>query len=455
MSETIVANRNIEKQEHSSVKLTVTIKQESLKNEYTDLLSTYQKSAHIKGFRKGKAPAEVLERKFGEGIRQEAASNLIEKSLKEIFEEIDEKPLPYVTPTLLDEELDADLEKDFTFNVSYDVFPEITLGDYKELEITEKQVKVGKEDLDRELTNLQERNAFVVDKADGVVDQDSIVTIDYAELDENDEPMEDKKREGFVFTVGSGYTIHKIDDDVVGMKKDETKVIEKEYDEDFQEEDLRGRKVKLQVTITAVKERKLPELDDDLAQDVSEDYETLEDLKKDINDKLKETAEQKVREDKINQLIEKIIENSEIDLPEGMISAELETSWYSFLQRSRIPEEQALRLLEADGKTKEGMMEEWRGDAERRLKTRLLLTKIIEEEKIETADNEIDEEIAKRAEANNMKPEELREQYEQANYMGLIKEDVADNKLFDFLLENAKISKGEKVNFLDLMQPKQ
>ncbi len=453
--DTIIVKKDIEKKEHSSVQLTLTVKQEALKSEYSTLLEQYRKDSHIKGFRKGKAPAEVLERKFGDGIRQEAAANIIEQGLKEAFEDIEEKPLPYISPTLQDEEINPDLESDYTFTVTYDTFPEIKLGDYKGIDVKEPVVKITKDDEKREIENLQERNAFVVDKQDGAVEKDSIVTIDYAELDEEGNPIEGRKREGFVFTVGTGYNIHKIDDDVIGMKKDETRVIDKEYGDDFEVEELRGKKVKLQVTVTAVKEKKLPELDDELAQDISEKYKTLDDLKKDIKDKLKEAAEHKVREKKISQIIEKIGENSEVDLPAGMIAAELESSWMTFLNRSRVTDEQAERILAEEGRSKEDLMSEWRPAAENRLKTRLLLNKIIEEEKIETADNEVDEEIKKRAEANDVEPEQLKEQYEKANYMGLIEDDIKDRKLFDFLLENASVTKGETVKFLDIMQDEQ
>ena len=451
----MVANKEVEKIEHSAVKLTVTIEQQALKEEYDNLLKKYTKEAHIKGFRKGKAPAAVLERKFGEGIRQEAAANCIENGLKEIFDEIDEKPLPYVTPRLEEDELNPDMDKDLTFTVTYDTFPEITLGDYKGIEVTEPQVTVTNEDEKRELENLRERNAVVMDKPDPVVAKDDIITIDYAELNEDDTEIEGTKREGFVFTVGSGYNLHKIDDDVIGMKKDETKVLEKEYAEDFEVDTLQGKKVKLTVTVTAVKVKDLPELDDELAQDVSEEYETLDDLKKDIRENLNKAAGQKVRQKKVDQIVDKIVENSSIDLPESMVQAELDNSWQQFLQRSRIPEDQADKILQMQGKTREDLREEWRPSAEKRLKSRLLISKIIEEEKIEAADNEIDEAIREQAEQNNMDAEELRKQYEQANYMNLVAEDIKDTKVLDFLLGEAKITKGKKVKFLDFMQDKE
>ena len=451
----MIAHKEMENLEHSAVKLSVTVEQQALKDEYDELLGKYTKTAHIKGFRKGKAPGEVIERKFGEGIKQEAAANIIEKSLKQIFEETEKKPLPYVTPTLEGDELDPDLEKDFTFTVTYDTFPDIELGTYKEIEIEEPQVEVTEEDEERELSDLQERNAIVIDKPDGTVEKDDIITIDYAEVDEKDEEIEGTKREGFVFTVGSGYNLYKIDDDVIGMKKDETKVIEKEFPEDFEVEELRGQKKRIRVTVTAVKQKQMPELDDELAQDIHDDYETLDDLKEDIRKKLHEAAESKVREKKVGQLIDAIVENSTIDLPKGMIDAELENSWRSFLGRSRIPAEDAEKILASQGKSREDLYEEWRPAAEKRLKTRLLLNKIIEEENIEVADNEIEEELSKHAEQQGASVDELREQYEKANYLGYIEDDIKDRKVIDYLLENAKVKKGKKVKFLDIMQDEQ
>ena len=447
----MIANKDIERLDNSAVKLTVTVEQSALKQEYDDLLAKYAKSAQIKGFRKGKVPASVLERKFGEGIKQEAAANSIEKSLKEIFDEIEEKPLPYVTPELQDEELDPDLDKELTFTVTYDIFPEIKLGEYKGLEIEVPKVTVTKEDEQRELDEIRDRNAVVVDKPDETVAKDDIVTIDYAELDEKGEEKEETKREGFVFTVGTGYNLHKIDDDVIGMKKDEEKVLDKEYPEDFEYEDLAGKKIKLKVKVTAVKEKKLPDLDDDLAQDVSEKYESLDDLKKDIRERFEKAAENRLREMKVNKLLDKIVENSEVDLPRSMVEMELQNSWRNFLMRSRMPEDQAEQILSMQGKSKEALLEEWTPQAEQSLKSRLLVNKIIEKEGFEVSEEELDEEMKKQAEANDMSFEQVKEQYSQSNYMEYLKNDILDRKAHDFVIENADIKEGKKVKFLDLM----
>lgn len=446
----MITQKEVNPQEHSSIKLNVTIDKDAVKKAYDELLDKYSKTAHIKGFRKGKVPTSVLERKFGDGIKQEASVNLIEESLKEIFKEIDEKPLPYSTPEL-QEEIQPELDQDLSFSVVYDTFPDIQLGDYKGLTIDIPAVELTEEDEQRELKNLQERNAIVVDKSDATVAKDSIVTIDYVECDDQGNEIESGRREGFVFTVGSGYNLYKIDEDIVGMKKDEERIIEKEYPADYEYEELQGKKVRLKVTVTAVKEKQLPELDDEFAQDVSEEYETLDDLKAEIRKSLEEATENRLKEMKIDTLIDKIIENSTIDLPHSMLNQELENSWRDFIQRMRGSEEQVLQLLEYQGKTKEDLFEEWKPAAERRVRAGLLIDKMIEKENIEISDEEREEEMQKYADDYNKSIEEIKEQFSSPQMTEYLDYESKRKKLFDMLLEENTVNTGEQVNFLDLM----
>jgi trigger factor len=296
---------------------------------------------------------------------------------------------------------------------------------------------------------------MVVDKKDGTVAEGDIATIDYEELDEEGKPKPGSKREGFVFTVGTGYNLYKLDDDIIGMKKDEEKEISKEFPEDYEIAELKGKSVKLNVKVTAVKEKQMPELDDELAQDISEKYKTLEDLKKDIKAKLKEASQHKIKEKNIAALMDKIIENSPIDLPQSMIDIELEGSWQNFVQQFRAQEQEVIQLLAEQGKTKEQLLEEWTPTTEKKIKNRLLMTKIIEEEKIEITDNDIEEEILRQSEAGNVPLEDLKKRVESERMKEYLKSDLADRKLFDLLLEATTITKGKKVKFLDLMQDKQ
>ncbi len=450
----MVTQKEVENLENSSVRLTVTVDKNEAKTKYDELLKKYAKTAQIKGFRKGKVPPQILEQKYGEGIKEEAMINIIEESLKEVIDEVDQKPLPYSRPALDDEDnTNLSFDEDFTYSVVYDVYPDIELGEYKGLEIEEPQVKVLKKDVDRELEQIREQNAMVVEKEEGALEKDDIVTVDYVELDENDEEKEDTRRSEFVFTLGTEYNIYKFDNDIIGMKKGEEKVIEKEFPEDYEYQDYAGKKVKIKVKVTVIKKKELPELDDELAQDVSEEYETLEDLRTSIKKRLEEDLKNRLREKKIEKLFDQIIESSTIPLPESMIQAELENSWNNFVQQARIGEEQVLKILEAQGKTREDLLSEWRENAERSLKFQLLVEKIkeLEPEAVEVSEEEIDEEIKKNAENNDREFEELKQYFEDNNMMEYVQSDVKNRKLFDFLIEQSKIKKGEKIDYLDFM----
>ena len=449
----MVTQKDVQKLEHASVKLTITVDGAEAQKKYDELLKKYAKTAHIKGFRKGKVPPKILEQKYGEGIKEEATIEILDEGLKEALEDVEQKPLPYAQPRLDDEEsLNLTLGEDFTFSVIYDVYPDIEVGEYKGLEIEVPDVKVLKKDEKRELENIQEQNSMVAEKQGGAVEKDDIVTIDYVEIDEEDNEKPDTSRSDFVFTVGTGYNIFKIDDDIIGMQKDEEKVIEKEFPEDFEHEEYAGKKVRLKVKVKTIKQKDVPALDDELAQDVSDKYETLDDLKKDVRSQLEETLKQKLRETKIEKLFDQIIENSKIDPPESMIQAELDNSWQRFIQQSRIGEEQVLQILQMQGKTKEDMMAEWRPNAERSLKFQLLVEKIRETEGIEATDEEAYEELKQQAEQAGQDYEEVKQQYEQNNLMDYVKTDVQNRKLFDFLLEQSKLKKGKKIDYLDFVQ---
>ena len=244
--------------EKSAVKLTVTIGTKDVEDSYNSTLSKYVKSAQIPGFRKGHVPASVLERKYGEAIKADTLSELIDESFKQIFdEETDNKPLPYAQP-VMDTVPEFDISKDLTYSVTYDIFPKVSVKDFSGISYKEPQVAISDADIKEELKNMQERNALVVEKKDATVAKDDIVTINYCELDENGNKIAGTDREDFVFTVGSGENIYKIDDEIIGMKKDETKSITKKYKKDDPDEELAGKTKNISVTIKAVKIRDLP-----------------------------------------------------------------------------------------------------------------------------------------------------------------------------------------------------
>ncbi len=450
----MIIDQKLENLEKSSVKLTITVGKDDAKKEYDSLLEKYSKTAQIKGFRRGKVPVSLLELKFGESVRGEAGVNIIENSLKEAFESVEKKPLP-LEPPALEGEIDLELGKDFTFAVKYDYYPDIKLGTYKGVEIEEPSASIGAEDLKRELESIQDQNSVVIDKASGVVENGDIVTINYIEVGEDGKEIESTSREDFVFTVGSGYNRYKLDEEIVGMASNAEKIVEKEYPADVQDPELAGRKIAVKVKVTQIKEKKLPELDDELAQDVSEDYKTLDDLKKDIKKRLREFANSRIRQMNIESLIEKIRSGSNVEIPESMIRAELTSSWSNFVNRSGMPEEQLLRVLRSQNRTQEDLFNDWRPSALNSIASRLILNRIIEEEKIEVPEEELNAEIAESAGRSNITPEQARESFVQNNMLDYIRNQLRDRKLFDFLLENAVKTKGKKLKFLDLVQNNQ
>ena len=436
--------------EKSAVKLTVTIEKKEVVDFYNSTVAKYVKNAQIPGFRKGHVPASVLERKYGDSLKADTLSELIDKSLGEIFDnETENRPLPYAQPVL--ESLpELDTTKELVYSVTYDVFPKVEVKNFAGITIKEPQVTVSDEDLNDELKGMQERNAMVIDKKDGVVAKDDIVTINYSELDDEGKEIEGTTRQDFVFTVGTGENIYKIDDDIIGMKKDETKQITKKYAKNDPDEELAGKTKKISVTVTAVKLRDIPALDDDFAQDCDEKYKTLDDMKADIKRNMETAKNRKLREIKNNSLLEQLVEKNPFEIPASMLAAELDGRWNMMAQQFQTTPEQLEKMITASGQTKESMLKEWTGDSEKMLKSRIIVDALIREKNISVTPEEIEAQYAKIAEEGGMTVEEVKKHYEDPRAKEYIIDDVKENKLYDELYKQVKVSKGDKTSFKDL-----
>ena len=449
--------KEISKLENSAVKLTATIAKEDVVSGYNKNISKYAKNVQLPGFRKGHVPVKVLEQKYGDSLKQEVLADLIDESLNQIFAEEESKdirPLPYTQPRLDGDKLpEFSTDKDLTFSVVYDVFPSVEVKDFSKIEVKEPQVEIGEKELNEELKAIQERNAVVIDKKEGEpVEKDNIVTIDYKELDDSGTAVSGSEREGFVFTVGTGENIYKIDDEIVGMKKDETKEISKTYDAKEENKDLAGKTKKISVTVKAIKLRNLPALDDELAQDVSEKYKTLDDLKKDISKGLESAKNRKIAELKSQSLLEQLVEKNPIVLPKSMIQAEMESRWRMMAQQFQTTPEQLEKMISASGQSKENMLTQWTGDAEKMLKSRLIVDALIREKNIAVTPEEVEAEFAKIADESGSTIEEVKEHYEDARAKEYIIDEIKENKLYDELYKQVKVSKGDKVKFADLFK---
>ncbi len=447
-------SKEIEKLEKSSVKLTVTIAKKDVADGYNETLSQYVKQVQIPGFRKGKVPPKVLERKYGEQIKAEAVGELIDKSLNEIFSDENEKtarPLPYEQPRL-ESMPELDTAKDLVYTVTYDVFPEVNVKEFNGIEVKVLEVSIGDEEINEELKGLQERNAVVIDKKDDTVEKDAIVTLDIAEKDESGEEIKGSRRDGFTFTVGTSENVYKIDDEIVGMKKDETREIKKTYSEDCDDANLAGKTKIYDVTIKAVKTRDLPALDDDFAEDVNEKFHTLDELKADIKRQLERAKDRKVNELKTNSLLEQLVEKNPFEIPASMLRAELEGRWEMMARQFQTNAAELERLVQSSGQSKESMLEQWSADAEKMLKSRIIVDTLMKERNITVTAEEIDAKYQEIADGNGISIDEVKKHYEDPKAREYLVDDTKEQKLYDSLFSEVKVSKGESVKFADLFK---
>jgi trigger factor len=447
----MVKNKGTELLENSGVRLSVTVDKEAIQKEYDALVQEYSKTVRMDGFRKGKVPPAILIRRYGEVLVGETTERILTKSLEQALEGVEQKPIAMSIPSV-DAGDGLKLGEDFTYKVTYDTYPKIELPEYKGLEYERLEVQIGEEDLARELKVLQEQNSVVVDKKIPTVATGDIVNVDYVQLDGAGAEQASTRRQSFVFEVGSGYNPYKFDEELLGMKAGEEKTIVKEFAADYEIKELAGRKLALKVKVNTVKEKQLPEVNDELAQDISDKYKNLEDLKKDISERLAKYAAQRVREHSISLLLEQVNTGAVIPLPKSMMEHELADEWRGFLGRVRADEKTVLRELAKEGKSKESVIEEWKPAAEKRLRLQLVVAEMAKRENIEVSEEEMASRVQADAEARNITFEQAKEMMSKNNLMEYIRFDLKNEKLYDHLLASGKLKKGKTVKFLDLAQ---
>ena len=442
-------SKELKRLEKSNVQLNITVPKDEVRAQYNDMMKEYTKSLQLPGFRKGKVPREILERKFSEALKGDAMSRIMESTLKEVFKEENfqknEKPLPYSVPELQGEPV-LDLDQDLQFSVIYDVLPEVKIGQWKGLTAEYPYAEVEQSDINRELDEIRERNAIVMDRDDSApAEKGDVVTVDYQIHEENGAAHPDNQRKDFTFTLGQGANAYKFDDDITGMKKGDTKDFMKKFDDDFFISSLAGKTRKVQLTLTALKEKKLPDLDDDLAQDVDEKYKTLDDLKNSIKERLNTQLDIRLRDRKINELLAKIMENTPVIVPESMIKTEIEGRLRR-LARYYDTSAENMRQMMAIGEKED----EWRDAAQKSLHSRLIIETLMEEQNIEATDDDVQKEFESIAAANGTQIDEIKKHYDE-NAVLYLKEDIMEKKITGLLISENNLIPGKKENYLDFM----
>ncbi|MCL2763834.1 MAG: trigger factor [Treponema sp.] len=445
----MAVNKEIKRLDKSNVQLNVTVPKEDVILQYNEMIREYTKNMQLPGFRKGKVPREVLERKFADALKGEAMGRILESALQDIFKSEslprNEKPLPYSTPELQGEPK-LDLDNDLEFSVIYDVLPDVKIGQWKGLKVEYPYAEIDKKDIEKELEEIRDRNAIVMDRDDSAsAIKGDVVTIDYIIFNEDGQTPSSIQRKDFAFTLGANTNVYQFDDDITGMKKGETKDFSKKFADDFFEPTLAGQTRKVQVTLALLKEKKLPDLDDDLAQDVDEKFKTLDDLKNSIREKLEKQLEHRLRERKLNELLKKIMENTPVTIPESMIKAELEGRWRRLARYYNTSMESIQQMMAIGEKDSE-----WRSSAEKALHSRLIIETLIEEQKIEATDEDVEKEFESIASANGAAIDEIKKHYNE-DAVFYLKEDIREKKITDMLFTENNLKPGKKENYLDYM----
>ncbi len=444
------ATKQVELLENSQVKLKITVPGEDVRKEYDAIVKEYCEKARLPGFRKGKVPAEVLIRKLGPSLLDETKVHLMEHGIDEVLDTVEQKPLPYDQP---DVKADAPLElgKEYSFEIIYDTYPAVTLGAYTGLEVEEPAWEVTDDDIGRELKQIQDQNALFTDKTEGKLEKGDIANVDYVEIEAGGTERAGTKRQAFIFEVGTGYNVYKMDDEITGMAIGETKMVTKAYAEDFETKVLAGKSVSLRVTLNSIKEKKLPEINDELAQDISEKFKTLQDLKDDITKKLEEAVKAHLRSHSLNTVLDKVVEGSTIPMPKSMVEYQLGSMWRDYLGQLRMDEKTLLSLLERQGKTVEDVRKDWLPSAEKRARLQLVIGEISKKESITLEEGELDAEISRIAESRKVEAGALKEDLAKQNLMDYVKSNLTMDKLYDFILSKTKVKKGKKAKILDIL----
>jgi len=446
----VISEKKIEKLEHSKVKMTATVPADEVRASYSEMMKEYTNSVKIDGFRKGHVPASVLERKFGDSLRLDAMSRVLEKAVEAALADSEEKPLAYDAPAL-DGEPEFAVDKDFTFSVTYDVFPAIEAPSLEKIELSVPKVTVTDDDLVKELEQLRERNAIVVEKAGAAANGD-IVTLGWKVISAPGTTVEETFREDFTFEVGKRLNLYKFDDEIVGLAAGDSKTFSMNYAEDFEYAELAGKTVTLAVKVTKVKQKNLPDLDDELAQDVSEKYKTLDDLKTATRTQLQVSLDKRLRELKEKAIVDELLKRTTIDIPESMAAAELSMRWDSLKREMGIDTDEKMeKIAEYSGKSRQQLYDDWRPTVQKAISGRLVLDKLIEAGAFVATDEDLAAEYARQAQGTAMSAEEVKAEYEKRQSVEYLKEQVRENKFFDSVLSSAMVKDGEAVAFVDFM----
>ena len=422
----------VENLEKNMAKLTIEVAAEKVEDAIQAAYMKEKGKISVPGFRKGKVPRKMIEKMYGAGVfYEDAANTLIQENYAQAVEEsgVDVVSRPTI------EVVQIEAGKPFIFTAEVAVKPEVTLGDYKGVEVPKTEITVTDEDVEAELKKEQEKNSRTITVEDRAAQNGDTATIDFEGFVDG-EAFEGGKGTDYPLTLGSNTFIPGFEEQLVGANTGDHVEVKVTFPEDYHAEDLKGKEAVFKCTVHEIKAKELPELNDEFAQDVSE-FNTLEEYKEDLKKHLEVQKEDEAKRTKEDEAIQKIIDKSTMEIPEAMIKTQCENMVNEFAQRLAQSGLSMEQYMQFSGLTLDKLEEQVRPEAETRIKSSLVLEQIAKDENIEVSEEEIDAEIEKMAKAYGMEADKLKE------YMGdaekeSMKRDISVTKAVDLVMENVK-----------------
>lgn len=422
----------VEKLEKNMAKLTIEVSAEELEKAINGAYQKNKGKISIPGFRKGKAPKQMIEKMYGKEIFYEDAANaLIPDSYAKELESCD---LAIVSQPKIDV-TQLESGKPFIFTAEVALKPEVSLGKYKAVKIDKIDVAVSEEEVEEAVNKERENNARTITVEDRAVKDGDMTVIDFEGFVDG-VAFDGGKGDNYPLTIGSGAFIPGFEEQLLGAEIGKEVEVNVTFPEDYQAEELKGKAAVFKCTVKEIKEKELPELNDEFAGEVSE-FETLAEYKEDIKKKLAEKKEADAKRAKEDAVIEAIIEDAKMDIPEPMLATQQRQMAEDFAQRIQQQGLSIEQYFQFTGLTPEKFMEQTKPQAEKRIKSRLVLEAVAAAEKIEVTDEEFDKELEKMASQYQMELEKIKTmvgEYETKQ----IKEDIAIQKAVEFVVSSAK-----------------
>ena len=422
----------VEKMEKNMAKLTIEVAAEDLEKAMQNAYQKAKGRISIPGFRKGKAPRKMIEQMYGKGVFLEDAVNALipehySKALAECELEIVSQPTIDITQ--------AEPGKAFIFTAEVATKPEVTLGDYKGVEVPKTEITVTDEDVEAELKKEQEKNSRTISVEDRAAQLNDIVTIDF-EGSVDGVPFDGGQATEYPLTLGSNTFIPGFEEQLVGAKVGDDVDVKVTFPEEYQAKELAGKEAIFKCAVKKIEAKELPELDDDFAKDVSE-FDTLAEYKEHVKTNLEDKKANEAKRAKEDAAVDKVIENAQMDIPEAMLMTQCRQMLDDFSRRMQSQGLSMDQYFQFTGMTADKMMEDMKPQALKRIQTRLVLEKVAEVENIQPTEEEVNEEISKMAEAYKMEADKLKELLGERE-LEQMKKDMAVQKAVTVIADAAK-----------------